>query len=200
MKGFGLGLGVGLTKKKKKNGAFVPSPTQSYSSIFNKAIPGGAIANDSGITLGVGVYFTKVGKIYGVRYYIGAGCTSPQTIAVYAIGSGGVPIVQKNVGAGIQSAWNDYMFDTPINTDTTNNYEVCVQLPDNPGGIAYQYVALDYATTKQSADGFVIAPADASTVHGTTWNNGRFSANGGTLAEPTNSFHQNNYCVDVLFQ
>lgn len=171
-----------------------------YSSIWNKAAPGGAVANDSGITLGTSLYFTKAGAIYGVSYYIGAGCVSPQTIAVYLIGGSGVPVVQKNVAPGVQGTWNDYFFDAPYVIDTGQNYRVAAQLPDNPGGIAYQYLALAFAAQKQSADGFVIAPADAATVHGSTFKNGNFSANGSTISEPVNSFNQNSYFVDCLFR
>ena len=134
----------------------------------------------------VGVKFTSdiAGKIYGIRFYKGAGNTGTHTGRLWS--GTGTKLGTVTFSNETASGWQEALFATPISINANTTYVASYLAPNGR-----------YA----GDSGYFSAPVNSGTLHAPASGNGVYRYTTNTAgAFPSSTWQSSNYWVDVIFK
>jgi hypothetical protein len=143
-----------------------------------------AVSDTRALELGLKFRATVAGTITGVRFYKGSGNTGTHQAKLWS--RTGTLLKGVTFSGETSTGWQQMMFSSPVTIQANTTYVVSYFAPNGHNATTENYFAT--ARTK----GPLIALAN-----GTDGPNGVYHI--GNSAFPTDTWHQNNYWVDVIF-
>jgi hypothetical protein len=165
--------------------AAAPTSTPSLSLWPSSPAPANPSDPDTA-SVEVGVKFTSdiAGKIYGIRFYKGAGNTGTHIGHLWS--STGTKLGTVTLSNETASGWQEALFATPISINANTTYVASYLAPNGR-----------YA----GDSGYFSAPVNSGTLHAPASGNGVYRYTTNTAgAFPSSTWQSSNYWVDVIFK